>query len=153
MSKKCVHCGAPLTEGEDKCRYCGSPVSADSSSFDKEGEYFTAPADSTGPTSSASATDPFSAAADKVGQVFNSLDGNGTEGEASLVLKIVSFLFPFIGLIIFLVNRKKAPAKAKSILPWVVAGVIKNLLVSSFDGSYTSLSTIGQIGKVVRFIS
>ncbi len=149
MSKKCVHCGAPVNEGDQFCGYCGSPLSADASAYSKEGEYFMSQ-----PVKPASAgKDPFSNAAEKTGQVFNSIGGVNEDGEASIALKIVAFLFPFIGLIIYLIKKKSAPAAAKSILPWVIAGVVKNIVVSSLDGSYASLSSIGQIGRVIRSIS
>ncbi|MBR5071321.1 MAG: zinc ribbon domain-containing protein [Oscillospiraceae bacterium] len=147
MSKKCAHCGAPVNEGDSYCGYCGSPLSADAdpSPYSKEGEYFAAQPSDT----ASSGSDPFS----KAGQVFNSIGTEGADGEASIGLKIVAFLFPFIGLIIYLVKRRSAPVAAKSLLPWVIAGVVKNVVVSSLDGSYSSLSSIGQIGRVIRSIS
>lgn len=145
MSSKCVHCGAPLTEGAEYCSYCGSPVSADASPYSKEGEFFTSRPASSVP----STADPFSNTAGRSGQMFDS----GSDSEASLVLKIIAFLFPFIGLIIYLIRRRNSPAVAKSLLPWVIAGIVKNAVVSSIDRSYASLSTAGQIGRMIGFIS
>lgn len=128
-----------MTDGAGYCPYCGSPVSADASPYSKEGEFFAPQKD--GDT------------AGRSGQVFNSVGSSVNDSEASLGLKIVAFLFPFIGLIVYLINRKKAPSVANAILPWVIAGVVKNVIFSSIDGSYASLSAIGQIGRIIRSIS
>lgn len=150
MSKKCMHCGAPVNEGDAYCGYCGSPITAGSSAYSEEGEYFATRPDS---TEASSGSSPFSNTAGKSGQVFNSFDSGSAGGEASTFQKIVAFLFPFIGLIMYLIKRRSAPATAKSLLPWVIAGVVKNIVVSSLDGSYSSLSSIGQIGRVIGLIS
>ena len=48
-------------------------------------------------------------------------------------LNVLGFLFPLVGLILYLVNREKAPIKANAIGTWAligfVAGLVLNLMV------------------------
>ncbi len=47
----------------------------------------------------------------------------------SIGLNILSFLIPIVGLILYLVNRKTSPIKAKGIGIWALIGFVINIIV------------------------
>lgn len=159
---KCVHCGAPVDESDKYCPFCGSAITADPEPFKKEGEFFQNSFNSTGAAVSGTghvsggSSDAFSDVSDKVQQVFgNFAGGSGTQNSeetAPIGMKIICFLFPVIGLIMYLTRRKSAPAYAESIKMWVIAGFIKAVFLTAVDGSYTSLTTVGQVSRLFGLI-
>lgn len=64
--------------------------------------------------------------------------GYGVKGSSavddtpSTGLNIISFLFPLIGLILYIVYNEKAPEKAKEIGKWAIIGFVVGLVFSVF---------------------
>lgn len=58
-------------------------------------------------------------------------------------LKVVSFCMPIVGLVLYLVNKSKAPLKAKSAgkfaLIGLVVGIVLNILAYVFAGDMGSM--------------
>ena len=83
----CKHCGAPLGEKDTVCSYCGSAVAAASNLFEEEGKFFSDSSNSYGSTF--------------VNPGNNNYEENQSD-RRSIVLNIIGFLFPVIGLILYL---------------------------------------------------
>ena len=115
----CPHCGAPLSENESVCSYCGSILTSDSNKYGKEGQFFTKPVDDIAAISEQDHTD-----------------------RRSILLNIVGFLFPAIGLIIYLKNRKTRPVMAESLKVWVLIGFFREMIGSILDEPYNRISSI-----------
>lgn len=47
-------------------------------------------------------------------------------------LNVLSFLFPFVGLILFIVFNEKTPMKAKAIGKWALIGFVVNIVLVLF---------------------
>jgi len=110
----CKHCGAPLDEKDRVCPYCGSRTGIIDDSFDKEGKFFESSFSNTGSSGT---------------------DRNYTGDESSFILNAVGFIFPIIGLVIYLNIRQTRPKAAESLKTWVIIGFIK----SFFTGFSTNL--------------
>lgn len=52
-----------------------------------------------------------------------------SSADASIWLKILSFLIPIVGLILWVVKKDKAPVAAKSCITWAAVGFIVNLVL------------------------
>ncbi len=123
----CEHCGAPIEKNDKMCPYCGSAVSIDVDKFEKEGHFFTQPV--------------------KVPSVENisNLDDN-----KSIVLNVIGFLFPVIGLIIYLIYRNKKPVMAESLKTWVIIGFIKDIFGGILDEPYNKVSSVRMILDAIK---
>lgn len=106
----CSQCGKELFEGEIFCSNCGNRV----------GEYpYSKPEQATAPTSA---------------QMVN----RGEQDVPSTGLNVLSFFFPIVGLILYLVNMDSKPVMAKAIGKWaligVAVGVAGSILLGIFYG-------------------
>lgn len=106
----CSQCGKELFEGEIFCSNCGNRVGKDP---------YSKPEQATAPTSA---------------QMVNS----GEQDVPSTGLNVLSFFFPIVGLILYLVNMDSKPVMAKAIGKWaligVAVGVAGSILLGIFYG-------------------
>lgn len=52
------------------------------------------------------------------------------EDRATAGVKAVSFLFPIVGLILYIVNERNAPNKARSIIKWTLWGFLLPICIT-----------------------
>ena len=64
------------------------------------------------------------------GQEITSAPIPGKEDKPSVGLNILSFLFPVVGLILYLVQKKETPVRAKKIGKWALIGFIIGVVLS-----------------------
>lgn len=157
---RCEHCGAPLESGDKKCPFCGSPVKSSSADqFASEGAFFSeggtgASVSGTGYERTGSQYSNTNNTENAFSNLVNGLNGDSrNDEEAPLAMKIVSFVFPFIGLILILANRMRSPEMARSLTVWVIAGFVKGFLFSAIDGSIGSVLTLNQVRRVIDIIA
>lgn len=156
---RCEHCGAPLESGEKNCPFCGSPVKVSADQYASEGAFFSeggtgASVSGTGYDRTGSQYSDTYKSEDAFSNFMNGINGDTrNDGEAPLAMKITAFLFPFIGLIFILVNRKRSPEMARSLTLWVIAGFVKGFLFSAIDGSIGSVLTFNQVRRVIDIIA
>ncbi|MBP0969189.1 MAG: hypothetical protein J5744_03490 [Oscillospiraceae bacterium] len=161
---KCEKCGAPIQGTENRCPYCGSLIPGAPDPSAAEGAFFGSSFGNVGASVSGTGTNTGSYSASNtsgrtdgtVQSFFSNLTGNQDQNsaeEAHLSMKISAFIFPFIGLIMILMYRKKAPGIAKSLTPWVIAGFVKSFILGAMDGSLNSVSTVVQLKRLAEIIS
>ncbi len=156
---RCEHCGAPLESGEKSCPFCGSPVKSSQDQYASEGAFFQngstgASVSGTGYDRTGSQYSNTNNNENAFSNIVNGLSGDTrNDEEAPLAMKITAFLFPFIGLILILVNRKRSPEMARSLTLWVIAGFVKGFLFSAIDGSIGSVLTFNQVRRVIDLIA
>ena len=63
------------------------------------------------------------------------------EDKPSTVLNILAFLFPVIGLILFLCFQKTTPVRAKAIGKWALIGFIVGVALSILSGVLGALAS------------
>ena len=156
---RCEHCGAPLESGDKNCPFCGSPVKVSADPYASEGAFFKdggtgASVSGTGQNWSGSQYSNNNNTENAFSNLVNGLNRDScNDEEAPLAMKIVSFVFPFIGLILILVNRRRSPEMARSLTLWVIAGFVKGFLFSAIDGSVGSVLTLNQVRRVIDIIA
>ena len=109
---KCNNCGAPLQLNQKFCPNCGEPVRLENRTDYTTMEDY---------ASSNGYTSPYY-----------------EEDRASVGLCIISFLFPFMGVIFFFMKRRMTPKKAKACL---ITGIVSFVL--NFIATYALLLKTG----------
>ena len=56
---------------------------------------------------------------------------NQQEDQPSTGLNVLAFLFPLIGLILYLSYKKTAPVRAKAIEKWTLIGFVAGIVISA----------------------
>ena len=56
---------------------------------------------------------------------------NQREDQPSTGLNVLAFLFPLIGLILYLSYKKTAPVRAKAIEKWTLIGFVAGIVISA----------------------
>ena len=99
---RCSNCGAELMPGAQFCQVCGSTQSVQQN-FNHMGQQY-----AQSPTYQ--------------GAQVSSED-------AALWMKIVSFLIPIVGLILWAVKKKNEPVAAKSCITWGIIGFAVSIIL------------------------
>ena len=94
---KCQNCGSELIAGTSHCHYCGN---ANMAQYPQQN---------------------FSQQMNSNYQQFNGVQ-DVSQKDAEVWLKIVSFLIPIVGVIMYFVKKNEAPVYAKSCLTWGLIG-------------------------------
>lgn len=100
---KCQNCGSELFVGATHCHACGST------------------------TMNQNPQQNFSQQMNPGFQQVNGFN-NVSQKDAAVWLKILCFLFPLVGFIMYFVKKNEAPVYAKSCLIWGAAGFAVNLV-------------------------
>lgn len=113
---KCQNCGAEIMNGAQFCPVCGN-----SAVMQVQGSGF---------------QQPMNQGYQQYGgsQNFQQPYGmqNVSNEDASLVIKIISFLIPIVGIILYFVKKNESPVYAKSCLTWGLIGFVVSFLWAVF---------------------
>jgi len=110
---KCVNCGAEIANGAQFCHVCGSQQ----------------------------VVAPYQGQNNFQGQnVYGGQNPYGPQGyqgvdmkDAAVWIKIVSLLFPIVGIIYYFVQKKTRPVAAKSAITFAAIGFVINLVLMMFQ--------------------
>lgn len=92
----CHNCGTIVANGASHCHNCGTPIQFSGNGFTQQ----------------------------QYGQQgYNQPMANVDTQDLNIGLKIVCLLFWIVGVILYFVNKDKAPVKAKSALTWGLVGL------------------------------
>lgn len=100
---RCSNCGAEMMQGAQFCQVCGSTQSMQQN-FNSMGQQYNQP------------------------PMYQGVQVS--HGDAALWMKIVSFLIPIVGLILWAVKKKGEPVAAKSCITWGIAGFAVSIILS-----------------------
>lgn len=118
----CPHCGAPLGENAIVCAYCGSKITKTEDLFEKEGQFFTQNQNYVNYSSSTQNEDD--------------------NDRRSVLLNLIGFLFPVIGLIIYLRYKRTRPVLAESLKVWIIIGFAREIIGSALNAPYNRISSV-----------
>jgi len=102
----CNKCGAPIDDDMEVCQYCGSLNPNFRRNTDQEGEFFK----------------NYPVVENNPDITQNDIDN------PSIVLNIIGFIFPVLGLILYFTNRNSKPQLSSVLLKWCIAGFIKEVI-------------------------
>ena len=74
---------------------------------------------------------------------------NATPDVPSTGLNILAFLFPLIGLILYLVDKDKTPVKSKEIGKWALIGFIVSIVLGIISGIISGCAVLSYMTAVV----
>ncbi|MBQ7308204.1 MAG: zinc-ribbon domain-containing protein [Clostridia bacterium] len=100
----CNSCGKKISEHSTRCEYCGAPIDYAQKESDEE---------ILKPQKELSYTIPYKKVAPDM---------------PILVLNVLAFFFPIIGIIVFLLERKTFPQRSKSLIKWTILGIIVQII-------------------------
>lgn len=121
----CPHCGAPLGENATVCTYCGSKITKTEDLFEKEGQFFTQTQNNVNYSSSTQST-----------------QNEDDNDRRSVLLNLIGFLFPVIGLIIYLRYKRTRPVLAESLKVWIIIGFAREIIGSALNAPYNRISSV-----------
>lgn len=137
----CYECGEMISDRAPTCPKCGAPqVIAKTLVHCREcGELI----------SENAKTCPSCGAPQGLRTYYSS---SNTVDEPNVVLNVLSFLIPLVGLILYLVYQDKFPIKAKECGKWALIGFIVSLVISILIGIFaacTAASALGSLNSVL----
>lgn len=122
--KYCTHCGSPVEDDAKFCVSCGQPIAKHSAESDSD--FFDEPRESGSDDffgeehSSSISKEDAKNVAEEVAKRFE---------RAPVILRIISFFFPLVGLILYCVWNKEYKRKAKDVgIPALVGFIISIVL-------------------------
>ncbi len=124
MVKKCPHCNHYISDTVIICPHCGNELNPLSSELTESNQ-----SDSTMvPNVNANIETP---SEEKEGYYENGEDSyEDVDDSAGIFMKILCFLLPIVGLVLYFVKRNSLPNAAKSYLIWAAAGFGLSLLIN-----------------------
>lgn len=124
MVKKCSHCNHYISDTVTICPHCGNELIPPSSESTESSVN-----DSTMDTNvNANIETP---SVEKEGYYENVEDSyEDVDDSAGILMKILCFMLPIVGLVLYFVKRNSLPNAAKSYLIWAAAGFGLSLLVN-----------------------
>ena len=124
MVKKCPHCNHYISDTVTICPHCGNELITPSSESTESSVN-----DSTMDTNvNANIETP---SVEKEGYYENVEDSyEDVDDSAGILMKILCFMLPIVGLVLYFVKRNSLPNAAKSYLIWAAAGFGLSLLVN-----------------------
>lgn len=118
--KYCTHCGSPIENDAKFCSFCGQPICEHA--IESDSDFFDEPNESGG--------DDFFGE-EHLSSISKEDEKNIAEEEskrlarAPIILRIISFFFPIVGLILYCVWNKEYKRKAKDVgIPALVGFII-----------------------------
>lgn len=135
--KSCSHCGAKVAADAVFCEKCGAKLIKDNQ---EQPAVEKVVADRSTDQSEKEAPQPIQEQAQQSSQQINSDDKN------NVPLDIVSFIFPIVGLILWLVFKDSSPVKAKNIGMWALIGAGLQFMVGFIHGFIQGVS--GAMGVI-----
>lgn len=123
MVKKCPHCNHYISDTVTICPHCGNEQNSLSSESTESSQ-----SDSTIVSNiNTNIQTPF----EERENSYNVEDSyEDVEDSAGILMKILCFLLPIVGLVLYFVKRNSLPNAAKSYLIWAAAGFGLSLLVN-----------------------
>ena len=124
MVKKCPHCNHYISDTVTICPHCGNELIPPSSESTESSVN-----DSTMDTNvNANIETP---SVEKEGYYENVEDSyEYVDDSAGILMKILCFMLPIVGLVLYFVKRNSLPNAAKSYLIWAAAGFGLSLLIN-----------------------
>lgn len=124
MVKKCPHCNHYISDTVTICPHCGNELIPPSSESTESSVN-----DSTMDTNvNANIETP---SVEKEGYYENVEDSyEDVDDSAGILMKILCFMLPIVGIVLYFVKRNSLPNAAKSYLIWAAAGFGLSLLVN-----------------------
>lgn len=113
--RTCRNCGGPIYDGEFNCSRCGQPVNISMGNMGNMGNIGN--------------------------QNYQNIQGQSVD-RRSIVLNILAFIFPLLGLIMWLVSKRTKPIRARSILNWTIAGFCLTIMFNIIGFVFNGLSGI-----------
>lgn len=105
----CQTCGAAIPNGAAHCPNCGAPALTQQPQYQQQ-QY----------------QQPYQ---QPYGAQQQGVNANVDMSDLNIVLKIVSLIFPLIGIILYFVWKNSAPNKAKSAITFAGIGILVNLIL------------------------
>ncbi len=161
----CKNCGEKLSDGTKFCPECGAAVKAAESDSNARTSGFTGPAVEENTTAPAeettSSNGPENASEEKSAKTAEAPKEDPKVTERSTGFMILSFLWPILGLILWLVWSESQPGKAISAAKGALASVCMSIpllglilfLVWKDDESKAEIGKAAGIGAIIGFAS
>ena len=123
MVKKCPHCNHYISDTVTICPHCGNELNSLSSESTESSQ-----SDS---TIVSNINTNIQTSFEERENSYNVEDSyEDVEDSAGILMKILCFLLPIVGLVLYFVKRNSLPNAAKSYLIWAAAGFGLSLLVN-----------------------
>ncbi len=126
----CQYCGTNLPDGVAFCPNCGAPTNSYNQSSNNNGTYsgYNSYQNSNNNSNYNNQQQNYQ----NWSYQYSNTQQTRPEDKKSIILNIIAFLCPIIGLILWLVWRKERPIRAKSIGIAALVGVAFEIIISAF---------------------